>query len=139
MSAGLSSEIHIARSHFELVGGQAAVDRIVEEFYRRMDVEPSAQAIRALHPSDLSGSKVVLKRYLAEWLGGPAAYSRERGHPRLRMRHRPFRIGAAERDAWMHCMTGAMEQVVGSVRLRDLLLQLMYKIADSLRNVGFER
>jgi len=132
-------EIQTAKPHFVLVGGQAAVDRIVEEFYRRMDVEPSAQVIRALHPVDLSGSKALLKRYLAEWLGGPAAYSQERGHPRLRMRHAPFRIGAAECDAWMLCMTGAMEQVVGSARLRDLLLQLMYNIADSLRNVGYGR
>jgi hemoglobin len=139
VSAGLSTDVQIARSHFELVGGQAAVDQIVEEFYRRMDVEPAARVIRALHPSDLSGSKAILKRYLAEWLGGPAAYSQERGHPRLRMRHAPFRIGAAERDAWMQCMTGAMQQVVGSARLRDLLLQLMYRIADSLRNVGFGR
>jgi len=139
VSAGLSTEVQAARSHFELVGGQAAIDRIVEEFYRRMDVEPAAQVIRALHPADLSGSKAVLKRYLAEWLGGPAVYSQERGHPRLRMRHGAFRIGAAERDAWMLCMTGAMEQVIGSARLRDLLLQLMYNIADSVRNVGFER
>ena len=139
MSAGPSTDVQIARSHFELVGGQAAVDRIVEEFYRRMEVEPAARVIRALHPSDLSGSKATLKRYLAEWLGGPAAYSKERGHPRLRMRHAPFRIGTAERDAWMQCMTGAMEQVVGSARLRDLLLQLMYRIADSLRNVGLGR
>jgi truncated hemoglobin YjbI len=72
-------EIQTAKPHFVLVGGQAAVDRIVEEFYRRMDVEPSAQVIRALHPVDLSGSKALLKRYLAEWLGGPAAYSQERG------------------------------------------------------------
>jgi hemoglobin len=139
VSAGLSTEVQVARSHFELVGGQAAVDRIVEEFYRRMEVEPAARAIRALHPSDLSHSKAVLKRYLAEWLGGPATYSQERGHPRLRMRHAPFRIGAAERDAWMLCMKGAMEQVIGSARLRDLLLQLMYRIADSVRNAGFER
>ena len=55
------------------------------------------------------------------------------------MRHIRFRIGPDERDAWMLCMTAAMEQVVGSARLRDLLLQLMYNIADSLRNVGYDR
>lgn len=139
MSVAMFAENTLARSHFELVGGQAAVDRIVEEFYRRMDVEPAAQVIRVLHPPDLSGSKAVLKRYLAEWMGGPAAYSWERGHPRLRMRHLPFRIGTAERDAWMLCMAGALAEVVGSNRLREYLLQSMSKIADWMRNDGVER
>ena len=136
MSAAMSAENTLARSHFELIGGQAAVDRIVEEFYRRMDVEPAAQVIRALHPPDLNGSKAVLKRYLAEWLGGPAAYSRERGHPRLRLRHLPFRIGTPERDAWMLCMAGALKEVVGSNRLREYLLQSMSRIADWMCNAG---
>jgi hypothetical protein len=70
----------VAQSHFELMGGQAAVDRLVESFYRRMDTLPVAATIRALHPPDLSGSKAVLKKYLAEWLGGPSLYSQERGH-----------------------------------------------------------
>jgi hemoglobin len=133
------TERALAKSHFELVGGQAAVDRIVEGFYRRMDTLPAAQIIRALHPPDLSGSKAVLKSYLAEWLGGPAIYSQERGHPRLRMRHLPFRIGTAERDALMLCMTGALEEVVGSDRLRELLLQSLYKVADWMRNDGMGR
>jgi hemoglobin len=124
----------LARSHFELVGGQAAVDRIVESFYQRMDTLPEAQAIRAMHPPDLSHTKTVLKKYLAEWLGGPARYSSERGHPRLRMRHLPFRIGVAERDAWMTCMTGALEEIVGSARLREVLLQQLFKTADWMRN-----
>jgi hemoglobin len=124
----------LATSHFERVGGQPAVDRIVESFYRRMDTLPQAATIRALHPPDLSGSRTVLKKYLAEWLGGPSLYSQERGHPRLRMRHLPFRIGKAERDAWMLCMRGALEEVVGSERLRELLLQLLFKTADWMRN-----
>lgn len=121
-------------SHFESAGGQAAVDRIVESFYRHMDTLPEAAGVRAMHPSDLTATKIVLKKYLAEWLGGPDLYSRERGHPRLRQRHLPFRIGVAERDAWMACMRGALEEVVGSSRLRERLLQALFRIADWMRN-----
>jgi truncated hemoglobin YjbI len=103
MTVAMTHEGTLARTHFELVGGQAAVERIVEEFYRRIEV------------------------------------SRERGHPRLRMWHRPFRIATAERDAWMLCMTGALEEVVGSNRLREHLLQSMFKIADWMRNDGVAR
>lgn len=123
-----------APSHFEMIGGQDVVDRIIDEFYRRMDTLPAAAAIRALHPPDLCDTKVVLKKYLAEWLGGPRLYSEERGHPRLRMRHLPFRIGAAERDAWMLCMRGAMEEIVTAEELRSHLLQQLFKTADWMRN-----
>lgn len=124
----------LAASHFDLVGGQPAVDRIVESFYDRMDRLPEAQNIRALHPRDLSGSRAILKAYLAEWLGGPRQYSRERGHPRLRMRHQPFRIGMPERDAWLTCMQGALEDVVASPRLREYLMQSLFRVADWMRN-----
>lgn len=130
----MNLNVQLAPSHFELVGGQPAVDQIVESFYRHMATRPQAATILALHPPDLNGTKVVLKKYLAEWLGGPNLYSRERGHPRLRMRHMPFRIGIAERDAWMACMQAALEEVIGSARLRDLLLQQLFKAADWMRN-----
>jgi hemoglobin len=130
----MNANEQLAASHFELVGGQSAVDRIVDSFYGRMDHLAEAQTIRALHPPDLSGTKVVLKKYLAEWLGGPDVYSQERGHPRLRMRHLPFSIGAAERDAWLLCMRGALEEVVESKPLRELLLQKFFKTADWMRN-----
>jgi hemoglobin len=121
-------------THFERVGGQPAVDRIIDAFYRRMDTLPEAQTIRALHPPDLTNTKIVLKKYLAEWLGGPPLYSQERGHPRLRMRHLPFSIGAPERDSWMLCMRGALEEVADSAQIRDEILKQLYKTADWMRN-----
>ena len=123
-----------AFSNFELIGGQAAVDRLVEVFYRRMDTLPEAQGIRALHPPDLGPVITILKKYLAEWMGGPKNYSAERGHPRLRMRHMTFPIGVAERDAWLLCMQGAMEEVIASAALRESLMAQLFKLADWMRN-----
>ncbi|WP_020177088.1 group II truncated hemoglobin [Methyloferula stellata] len=119
---------------FVAIGGQAAVDALVDAFYLRMDTLPEARAIRAMHAKDLTSVKKILKNYLGEWMGGPALYSQERGHPRLRMRHMPFRIGEAERDAWMLCMTGALEEVVEDASLRAQLHQSFFKLADWLRN-----
>ncbi len=99
-----------------------------------MDSLAEAKGIRGIHAKDLSSVKVLLKRYLGEWLGGPKLYSEERGHPRMRMRHIPFKIGEAERDAWMLCMTGALEEVVEDVSLRAQLHQQFFKLADWLRN-----
>ena len=119
---------------FERIGGQPTVDRIIDAFYDGMDTLPEARIIRALHPEDLGSTRVVLKKYLAEWLGGPPAYSQERGHPRLRARHLPFSIGDDERDAWMFCMRRAMEEVVTDEVAREWILQKLSQVADWMRN-----
>jgi hemoglobin len=119
---------------FELIGGQPAVDRLVDAFYSRMDRLDAARGIRALHGADLGSIRDVLKRYLGEWLGGPKLYSAARGHPRLRARHMPFPIGVAERDAWLLCMQGALEEVVTDAQLRTQLLEKFAALADWMRN-----
>ena len=119
---------------YERIGGAVVVDRLVESFYRRMDALPEASTIRAMHPSDLGSTKQILKRYLSEWLGGPKLYSPEKGHPRLRQRHMGFSIGSAERDAWLLCMRGALEEVVTDAEARADVDAAMTKLADWMRN-----
>ena len=121
-------------TNFIRIGGQPAVNRLVDSFYRRMDTLREVRGIRAMHQADLTSTKEVLKRYLGEWLGGPALYSAERGHPRLRMRHIRLRIGPAERDAWMLCMSGALEETVTDTALRQTLHDAFLKLADWVRN-----
>jgi len=121
-------------SLFADIGGAATIDRLVEVFYARMDRLPEAATIRALHPPDLGPVKDVLKRYLGEWLGGPPLYSAERGHPRLRQRHLGFPIGEAERDAWLLCMRGALDQTVADVAAREAIYARMAGLADWMRN-----
>lgn len=131
----MTTPLALARNpHHERVGGAAAVDRLVEAFYRRMDTLPEAATIRAMHEADLTHTKAVLKLYLNEWLGGPKDYSAQRGHPRLRMRHGGFAIDAAARDAWLACMRGALDEVVADAQLREQLMQAFFKTADWLRN-----
>lgn len=128
------SETQAEISPFEAIGGAATIDRLVEAFYARMDNLPEAATIRALHAPDLGPVKEVLKRYLGEWLGGPPLYSAERGHPRLRQRHIGFPIGEAERDAWLLCMRGALEQTIADVRVRETIYERMAGLADWMRN-----
>lgn len=119
---------------FDLIGGQPTVDRLVVAFYRRMDTLPEARELRDMHRPDLTSTIEVLQRYLGEWLGGPPLYSQERGHPRLRMRHIKFRIGPAERDAWMLCMRGALEETIGDASVRRQIEETLAKLADWVRN-----
>lgn len=123
-----------ALTHYARLGGHVAVERLVDEFYLRMDRLPEARNIRAMHPPDLAPVKAVLVRYLGEWFGGPPLYSTERGHPRLRRRHMPFPIGIAERDAWMACMRGALASVCVDPDLCETLTQAFFRTADFIRN-----
>lgn len=128
------SDTAIVVSMFERIGGTITIDRLVESFYLRMDTLPEAKGIRAMHRDDLASTKQVLKRYLTEWTGGPKLYSPEKGHPRLRQRHLGFSIGNAERDAWLACMRGALEETVADAAARGELDAALTKLADWMRN-----
>jgi hemoglobin len=120
--------------HYARIGGEGEVRRLVDAFYRRMDTLPEAARIRAMHDADLGEIKSTLRLYLIEWLGGPRDYSAHRGPPRLRARHLPFAIGIAERDAWMLCMRGALEEVVADAELRIELEQAFFRTANAIMN-----
>jgi hemoglobin len=94
---------------YEALGGQEFFDELVERFYRRVALDV---VLRPLYPDDLTDSKRHLALFLGQYWGGPTTYSDERGHPRLRMRHAPFAIGDAERDAWLRDMTAALDSLV---------------------------
>jgi hemoglobin len=76
----------------------------------------------------------LLKKYLGEWLGGPNRYTSERGHPMLRARHLPFRIGIADRDAWMLCMNGALDAMPTEPEVREHIRSALANLADWMRN-----
>lgn len=124
----------IANTHYHRLGGQPAVVRLVSAFYAAMQTRPEAATIRAMHADDLTHTQAVLVNYLGEWMGGPRAYSPERGEPRLRRRHQPFAIDDAARDAWMLCMRQALAEVCTDERLRAELDAAFAKVADFLRN-----
>jgi len=121
-------------SLYARIGGQGAVDALVDRFYDEMDRHPEATGLRALHAKDLGEIRRVLKLYLGQWLGGPARYSEERGHPRLRARHLPFPIGTAERDAWLACMRTALEETIDDTEARQGIFDAMARLADFMRN-----
>lgn len=119
---------------FERIGGAQTIERLVDLFYDRMDTLPEAKGIRAMHAADLGPTRDILKRYLSEWTGGPKLYSPEKGHPRLRQRHMMVSIGEDERDAWLLCMRGALEETVSDTEALEGLYEKMAGLADWMRN-----
>lgn len=123
-------------SAYDLLGGEPAVRALVDHFYDLMDLEPRFKELRELHPTDLAGSRDKLFWFLCGWLGGPNHFIDRFGHPRLRARHLPFRIGIRERDQWMDCMKTAMAERGIEATLAARLDNAFAGTADWMRNVG---
>jgi hemoglobin len=125
-------------SPFSRLGGEDAVRRLTESFYDQMDAtEPE---LARLHELDAEGrvsrrSRDNFGLFLIEWLGGPANFSATRGHPRLRMRHGRVAIGEGMRDAWLRCMTRALDEQGVSGEVRGFLDARFAEVANFLRNV----
>jgi hemoglobin len=122
------------QTHYERIGGEEAVLKLVDRFYDLMDQQQDLQGIRELHAKSLKASREKLFLFLSGWLGGPQLYVEKYGHPRLRQRHLPFAIGESERDQWMNCMIQAMQDVGLDEGLRKELAVAFQKTADFMRN-----
>jgi hemoglobin len=122
---------------YELVGGEPVVRRITERFYDAMEQrEPALTATHRLTPDGRIHPDVRAHfgLFLLGWLGGPQTYTATRGHPRLRMRHAHVPIDSAMRDAWLRCMTAALDAEGISDPVRAFLDQRFAEVADFLRN-----
>ena len=121
-------------SYFTRMGGETAVRQLVDRFYDLMDTLEAARGIRQIHAADLSDARNKLFMFLCGWMGGPQLYIEKYGHPKLRQRHLPFRIGEAERDQWMLCMNQAMRDVGLDEALQKELSIAFFRTADFMRN-----
>ncbi|QCB44692.1 group II truncated hemoglobin [Hydrogenophaga sp. PAMC20947] len=119
---------------FEWMGGEPKVQALVDRFYDLMDIEPAYAELRTVHGTTLDDARQKLFWFLCGWLGGPALYEERFGHPRLRMRHMPFKIGIQERDQWVACMDQAMGETEVPADLRARLKESFFGTADWMRN-----
>ena len=119
---------------YDMIGGEKSVRQIVDRFYDVMDSAPQAARIRAMHGVDLSPMRERLFEFLSGWLGGPPLYFQRPDHKCIMSAHRPFSIGAAERDEWMMCMRKALEDCGVPGELRELLDRPFLRMAEAFRN-----
>jgi hemoglobin len=118
---------------YEAVGGMAFFERLVDRFYRGVEADPELLRVYP-EPEDLGPARRRLTLFLAQYWGGPPLYGEERGHPRLRMRHAPFEIGAGERDRWLHHMREAVRSLGPRTDAERALLEHFEMAANGLRN-----
>lgn len=113
-------------------GGPEAFAALVDRFYDGVESDP---ILRPLYPDeDLADARERLALFLIQYFGGPAAYAEARGHPRLRIRHFPFSIGAAERDAWLRHMNAALGATPAFAEVAPVMRSYFHQAAHFLQN-----
>jgi hemoglobin len=119
-------------SFYDAIGGEPTFRRLVEVFYAGVAGDP---LLRPLYPErDLGPASERLRLFLEQYWGGPRTYSDQRGHPRLRMRHAPFVIGPAERDAWLRHMREAVDALDLPPEQHDVLWEYLERAAHFMVN-----
>ena len=109
---------------------------LVDRFY---DAAEHDEVLRPLYPESLELSRAHLRGFLIQYWGGPGTYSEERGHPRLRLRHAPFAIGRAERDAWWTHMADAVRSMGAAPEIEAAMLEYFDQAATAMINTGLSQ
>lgn len=118
------------------IGGEQAIQLLVDRFYFYMDTLPESQGIRTIHQPSLDSANSKLFKFLSGWLGGPNLFIEEFGHPMLRARHLPFQIGESERDQWMLCMNKALAEIPMNPQLHTNIQNALQDLATHMINTG---
>lgn len=119
-------------SFYDRVGGRATFEQLISHFYALVAIDP---ILKPMYPDDdFHGAAQRLMMFLEQYWGGPSTYQETRGHPRLRMRHAPFHIDIAARDAWLRCMKSAVDELSIEEADRVILWSYLELAANSLVN-----
>jgi len=112
--------------------GDEGFTRLVASFYRQV---PGDDLLGAMYPkADLAGAEQRLRDFLIYRFGGPQRYIEQRGHPRLRARHFPFRIDQAARDRWMQLMNRAFADAALPVEAEQMLRSFFDQMSTFMIN-----
>ncbi|MBG6083291.1 globin [Zhihengliuella flava] len=120
------------KTFYEQVGGHETFRKLAEKFYEQVAADDE---FRAMYPEqDLGPATERLMMFLEQYWGGPTTYSEQRGHPRLRMRHMPYRINSHARDTWLKHMKVAVDSLDLPPLQHEVLWDYLERAAHSLVN-----
>ena len=114
--------------------GEKGIADLAAAFYRRMKTDDLVG--KMYPPDDWEGAEERFRDFLIFRFGGSQKYIAERGHPRLRMRHMPFKVDIAARARWLEIMTASMDEMEVPSPSREVLEDFFAQIADFMRNTS---
>ncbi|MFT4823272.1 MAG: hemoglobin [Halioglobus sp.] len=126
----------VADNSYRAAGELSGITRLVDAFYANMDSFPQAQKIRQMHAAELTKVRQKLTYFLSGWLGGPRLFSEHYGGINIPGFHKKFRVGEAERDAWLLCMEKAIDDQPYAATFKKYLLAQLSIPAERVRQVS---
>ena len=117
---------------YDRIGGSDAFKKLTEVFYQNVATDP---ILKPMYPeADLEPARIRLQLFLEQYWGGPTTYQEQRGHPRLRMRHAPYKIGPGAREAWLSHMRTAVDSLNLAPMDSDELMDYLDRAAHAMLN-----
>lgn len=122
---------------YERVGGERGLRTLVETFYDIVEFEPEGRVLYILHlrGHGVAHSRIEQFNFLSGFLGGPRLYVEKFGHSDVRQMHAHVEIDAEARDAWLRCMSIAIDRVGLSADVKQDLMRNFTRVAFALKNV----
>ncbi|MGD9919862.1 MAG: group II truncated hemoglobin [Pseudorhodoplanes sp.] len=125
-------------SLYALVGSEAGLRRLVETFYDIVEFEPEGRILLTLHlrGHGVAHSRIEQFDFLSGFLGGPKFYIERHGHSDVRYMHEHVEIAAEARDAWLNCMSVAIDRAGLSADVKMRLMEHFTRVATVLHEAG---
>jgi len=122
----------VGGSFWAEVGGRPTFEKLVRAFYEGIRTD---EVLLPMYPeADLEGAIQRLTGFLEQYWGGPGTYSEQRGHPRLRVRHQPFKVNPDARDRWLRHMRAAVDTLELSQLQEAMLWDYLERAAHAMVN-----
>jgi hemoglobin len=120
---------------YDLIGGQETMAKLINAFYDRVANDPD---LAPIFPDDLTMTKQKQTMFLTQYFGGPPLYTETYGHPMLRARHMPFPVTPKRAEAWLKCMSAAMDEVGLEGVVREFMFERLMLTARHMVNTPDE-
>lgn len=123
-------------SLYSLIGGEHGVRQLVETFYDVIEDCAEGHAVNILHlrGHGVAHSRIEQFNFLSGFLGGPRLYGEKYGHSDVRLMHEHVDINAEAKEAWLTCMSMAIDKVGLESGLKQTLMANFTKVAAMLVN-----
>lgn len=121
---------------YDRVGGEDGLRTLVETFYDIIEFEPEGRGLYILHlrGHGVAHSRIEQFNFLSGFLGGPRLYVEKYGHSDVREMHVHVEIDAEARDAWLNCMSIAIDRVGLPADVKRDLMANFTRVAFQLKN-----
>lgn len=111
--------------------GEKRLTQMIHLFYEKVAVNPH---LAPIFPDDLTETARKQIQFQTQYLGGPNLFTEEHGHPMMKARHQPFPITPTRAQAWLECMSEAMDEVGLEGPLRDTYYKRLVLTAHHMIN-----